>query len=185
MRELLSSVEAAVEERGARRVAVLVDEQSSLLPRWLCRRWPKLFVVCLTPTDAIRTRVADGAGNRLAVETARSISYQHSVLSAFGPFDVVVDAASHPELDQLEAIKAVFLHLRRGGVYLAAGQGRQAISALDSYLSGQTEAHRSSNDHGLPVGVTEDAGGTRWVRSLRSRVASSPKLRYYELDEVL
>ena len=85
MRGLLASVEATVEERSARRVVVLVDEQSTLFPRWLCRLWPKVFVVCLTPTDGIRTRVADRAGNRLVVETARSISYQHSVLSAFGP----------------------------------------------------------------------------------------------------
>ncbi len=102
-------------------------------------------------------------GLRLSVvELADDASTTHARLTADGPFDVIVDASDENGNEQALLFQRVFMHLRRGGEYVARRlvpfpvEGDVVSTAAHERLVGLQLASVTASDGGVRVAV-EDA----------------------------
>ena len=82
----------------------------------------------------------------------------HVRLALAGPFDVVLQAADTPALDQARLFPRLFFHLRRGGTYLAPvmlplteEEAATALADAAAWLVSQTAARPLPNEDGAVV----------------------------------
>lgn len=186
--ELLVEIEDAIAGVKARRAAILVDERSIAVPAWLGRRWPKLKVLCLTPSAAISEEVLAEAGSlsTLRVVSPSGVSARHCALTAYGKCDIVIDTVARPSSERLGLVRDTLLHLRRGGCYLTVTErrGGQGGPDLDEFLARAGPVGGSGPDAPLMAAIG-DVRRTRHSIRFVNTVAALPKLRYYEMDQVL
>lgn len=156
MRELESNLEA----RSLRRVAVLVDERTALLPIWMAARWPSATVVCLTADVEVAAALRARRPGRVVIEAAPNDSIRHALLTAYGRFDVLVDWVPRSSEERSTMLPDLLFHLRRGGSYVTTASELDADSI---------------------AGVRRG----RFSVVIDGPAPAMPKMRYHEMDRVL
>ncbi len=186
-RDFLRDLELALGGRPIKRVAVLVDERSNLLPTWMAARWPQARIVCLVSSPTLRPTMP---GRRAVVEVATTAAVRHAVLSAYGRFDAVVDWITQEPEAQTALFEETFLHLRRGGVYLTtstrpSGDGSRPHlgERLDRLTATEVSAPPAA-DLGLAAAIVDVQQRGHSVL-VECGGGALPKLRYHEMDRVL
>lgn len=168
-------------KRPPKRVALVIDDHSVALPAWIRRRWPEARLTCIVSSTNLRRLVRLDVVGGITVVAVCNVSDRHGVLSAYGPFDLIVDAVERTEEERIGTLQTLFFHLRRRGRYVTTDLGWAEGGDPDAVV-------RSVSVPGQRVVPTRACSSVKRrgrAVSIGSAVSSWPKMRYSEMDEVL
>ncbi|HET9872728.1 MAG TPA: glycosyltransferase 61 family protein [Propionibacteriaceae bacterium] len=164
-------MDARLRAKEPKRLALFVDHPGSPLVALTGQRWGRRsrVVVLSTAEEAHMTLNSQSmrADRDVLVPARRS----HAVLTAYGPFDAIIDATSSNDEAKHARLKDTFFHLRRNGSYLL-----QIRRPEDGITCG---------DDNFAEAVSSAAVDNNGVHLLTNGRPALPKLRYAELDDLL
>jgi capsular polysaccharide biosynthesis protein len=196
--KLVRRLDRLLKTRTSGDLAILCDGRSEPLAAAVAQRWPNQTVRAIPWEGGRAAEQPDEATTQElpAHRLPTPESQRHAILTAFGPFDVLVDAVGDcREESQLQRFRQTFFHLKPQGIYLLP-TGRPVrtdnAESVVRFLARMIELKSQPRDE-----IDADPYDVAFAEALGTVIAEDglilarciqpamPKLRDWEVDDVL